>query len=103
MGPQRRVPVADASMGLRDWVSEKEDVRLLRLQPPQLASMGLRDWVSEKVPDCASYPASRLASMGLRDWVSEKVHHHGGGAGDRKGASMGLRDWVSEKASMWSR
>ncbi len=37
----------DASMGLRDWVSEKE-LQGLFYAVPNPASMGLRDWVSEK-------------------------------------------------------
>ena len=36
-----------ASMGLRDWVSEK-DASVLRGDRVARASMGLRDWVSEK-------------------------------------------------------
>ncbi len=36
-----------ASMGLRDWVSEKETIDVER-RAADAASMGLRDWVSEK-------------------------------------------------------
>ncbi len=39
---------SDASMGLRDWVSEKASGSRFHLPLHPAASMGLRDWVSEK-------------------------------------------------------
>ncbi len=61
-----------ASMGLRDWVSEKGPARLASARGGA-ASMGLRDWVSEKGGGMVYGQALANASMGLRDWVSEKV------------------------------
>ncbi len=46
-GGHHRAPSGGASMGLRDWVSEKDGERWKRWARFG-ASMGLRDWVSEK-------------------------------------------------------
>ncbi len=51
--------VGDASMGLRDWVSEKGCRRRHRHRQPEGASMGLRDWVSEKGGGGAARQAAR--------------------------------------------
>ncbi len=112
-----------ASMGLRDWVSEKAGGLILGVGDRERASMGLRDWVSEKglskapPPECQSYVlqwgsetgsrrrprrAQRLPKGARLQWGSETGSRR---RADRQGevrrrqgsASMGLRDWVSEK------
>ncbi len=100
--PRRR-----ASMGLRDWVSEKGSRKKRRVGEEDRASMGLRDWVSEKV----RIAPARTSTAPWLQWGSE--------TGSRRRtlsllwelllnkASMGLRDWVSEKghggAPLWFR
>ncbi len=80
-GSRRRCEVSQvgakglhASMGLRDWVSEKASM------PCTTASIvsGALQWGSETGSRRRSeltslHPRSQHASMGLRDWVSEKV------------------------------
>ncbi len=85
-----------ASMGLRDWVSEKGHRQDCPAHGPQ-ASMGLRDWVSEKAwstPLAAGMVGER-ASMGLRDWVSEKAAV----LVPRPAAVRGMLQWGSETGS----
>ncbi len=83
-----------ASMGLRDWVSEKADRAVERL-PRRGASMGLRDWVSEKGwVGYIEITRAHRASMGLRDWVSEKAAR----SAPRTSGSSSLQ-WGSETGS----
>ncbi len=123
-----RSRTSGASMGLRDWVSEKgprgpgQRVRARRFngaprlglgegfrpplaRPPRkrfngAPRLGLGEGLSRGDVD----PVSRQASMGLRDWVSEKAPWDARPSVDGDRASMGLRDWVSEKVHhflMW--
>ncbi len=74
--------------GSLQWGSETGSRRREAMAPEdvrrQVASMGLRDWVSEKGPTPRRGCAPQGASMGLRDWVSEK-----GGAGGPLGCRVG--------------
>ncbi len=62
----------EASMGLRDWVSEKATVRAY----PYFNRLGFngapRLGLGEGRCSLGRWPSTSRASMGLRDWVSEK-------------------------------
>ncbi len=109
-----------ASMGLRDWVSEKAVART-KQSPKLYASMGLRDWVSEKGRSrrggygaAASFNGAPRLGLGEGFRVESGMNGEpglqwGSETGSRRRrwrsrrrprrhrASMGLRDWVSEK------
>ncbi len=135
-GSRRRNPTFNtsgmdgpASMGLRDWVSEKDVMVKLHVAAPIALQWGSETGSRRRILTARS-PRSRRrfcfngaprlglgegpasgawgpavghgASMGLRDWVSEKVLV-AYPVGLARQASMGLRDWVSEKAPFTAR
>ncbi len=101
LGVQHAVIDVFASMGLRDWVSEKAGSGVGAGATVGRASMGLRNWVSEKAREQAAAMADQARfngapRLGLGEGVVAVI---GGVAHAIDGASMGLRDWVSEKAA----
>ncbi len=86
---------ASASMGLRDWVSEKAVVDIAE-NLRQDASMGLRDWVSEKAPD-HDLPVG-VAPMGLQ-WGSETGSRRRKAEASLAKAQEALLQWGSETGS----
>ncbi len=93
--------VGIASMGLRDWVSEKASRGTPAPAGATRFNGAPRLGLGEGRPTGPATAPTRALQWGSETGSRRRIQRFSDSIGNEFDASMGLRDWVSEKAAAW--